>query len=172
MAMSRGRRLSKRQKRRSLKRKNVKSRKVMRGGGGVGDPLLGVKVGDTVTVTMSDIKGGVETSRMIREYENNENISMDCQVTEVNKSNREYNVPKIVTLEAPNDSWLTFSTKIQAKTSYGDRLDIKLNADGTYSFSSFGNKTNLETIFATDKKYPGSNFIKYLVSVSIKSRSP
>ena len=33
MAMSRGRRLSKRQKRRSLKRKNVKSRKVMRGGG-------------------------------------------------------------------------------------------------------------------------------------------
>ena len=35
MAYSRGRRLSKRQKRRSLKRKNVKSRKVMRGGGGV-----------------------------------------------------------------------------------------------------------------------------------------
>ena len=33
MAYSRGRRLSKRQKRRSLKRKNVKSRKVMRGGG-------------------------------------------------------------------------------------------------------------------------------------------
>lgn len=33
MAMSRGRRLSKRQKRRSLKRNNVKSRKVMRGGG-------------------------------------------------------------------------------------------------------------------------------------------
>jgi len=32
MAMSRGRRLSKRQKRRSLKRTNVKSRKVMRGG--------------------------------------------------------------------------------------------------------------------------------------------
>ncbi len=33
MAMSRGRRISKRQKRRSLKRKNAKSRKVMRGGG-------------------------------------------------------------------------------------------------------------------------------------------
>jgi hypothetical protein len=33
MAYSRGRHLSKRQKRRSLKMKNVKSRKVMRGGG-------------------------------------------------------------------------------------------------------------------------------------------
>ena len=144
----------------------------MRGGGG-DDPLLGVKVGDTVTVTMSDFKGGVEKSHMIRPGDMYVDTSMDCEVTEVNNSNREFNVPKIVTLKAPNDSSLKFSSsKTEDKQLYGDTLDIKLNANGTYSFSSFGDKTNLETIFATGKKFPGSNYIKYLVSVSIKPTPP
>ena len=163
------RRLSKRQKRRSLKRKNAKSRKVMRGGRFGDDPLLGVKEGDTVTVAVTEYPRHPDPKPIDK--------TLDCNVMNVQDSNQEYSVPKIVTLKLPPDSKIEFSKVINTPnyktepTEYSDTFDIILNKDGkSYSFRTYSESlpnTYTQTFMKpTEGVVPGVQ--RWIASVSIK----
>jgi len=171
MAMSRRRRLSKRQKRRSLKRKNVKSRKVMRGGDLDPDPLIGVKVGDTVTVGVTEYP---------RHPVPPIDKTFDCTVTNV-QSSLESQTPKIVTLNQPTDSNFKFAKRIKQLQfriepyEYSDTFDIQLNKLGkSYSFRTYteGNEpTTYTQAFMKNavSVVPDRGEQRWIGSVSIKS---
>ena len=186
MATSRGRRrLSKRQKRRSLKRKNVKSRKVMRGGAYGDDPLLGVKEDDTVTVTITSLH---QQNPFILDYKPPPDIEFVCKVIKVQDSNS-----KIVTLELSKSEDFRFETLFierDARTSEGKykkkvfeeydlTFDIKFEG-GSYNFQTYIQKLKGHNHIASEhssvvlvSKNTVRNEKSYIIkSVSIKPMSP
>ena len=164
---------SKRQKRRFLKRKNAKSRKVMRGGGLHPDPLIEVKVGDTVTVTMSDIKGGVVNNPMVRAGDMCQNISIDCKVLSVQES-VQGTQPKKVTLKLPDNSrFMLSNNKNKKEQLWGLEFNITLNTDGeSYSFLTYenlgdGRKNYYNYIIKKNNAMHSQDVPWYLVNVSL-----
>ena len=93
---SKRRRNSKRYKRRSLKRKNVKSRKVMRGG--ADDPLLGIEKGALVSIDLvvsNNPKGWL--------YKQGIRVSVVCRVLSVTEASGE--TKKTVKLRITNETF-------------------------------------------------------------------
>jgi hypothetical protein len=115
----RRRRNSKRQKRRSLKRRNVKSRKVMRGGVN-GDPLEGIKVNQLVSIDLV-----INTAKKIdREYpQGSTNISAICRVLSVSEASGD--TKKTVKLRITNEEYKFCNSYVSNENGRGQTMDEK-----------------------------------------------
>ena len=112
----RRRRNSKRQKRRSLKRRNVKSRKVMRGGVN-GDPLEGIKVNQHVSIDLV-----INTAKKINgEYPQGNNISANCRVLSVSEASGD--TKKTVKLKIINKEHKFCNSYVANETGLGQTMN-------------------------------------------------